>query len=486
MAGLEISEAAARRALGWVLVATTVARLALGWVCYGFWTGDDVEILEAGFRAIGLHYVPWALRNTLLPDLCVAPAVYVVHALGAGSPRLLIWIASWPFVAAATLNVYLLYRLVLAWSPRPVLALAAAFLYGWHWLPLGLGSMTFPRTVSTSCVLAAAWLASRRPRGWWHEVLAGTAVAGAFAIRYSEGLYLPAVGLLAVAALGAAGWRRRMLALARVAVGFAAGAALLVGVYEAATLGRAFGGLIGVVRFTFVERQTTSVTALHPAWWYLWRLPHWWSPAALILAAVALCRRRLAWAWLFVVIPLLVLPAIQYKELRYLQGVIPFACALSAAGALALWDAGWRRTAAALYAAAVLWQLAGIGFLTRKSMPAVAAAQALAADPAVRTFAGVQLWAFGERLYLGDRRTLRDIPYPATAAADLDRLAAGADAVALYTADLSRQPPLGQSLARLGLCPWRTFAWHDAKAVSVFRPCTVGRPLGARQAPTPR
>jgi hypothetical protein len=525
-----------------LLAAATLLRLALGWVFFGFLSGDDVEIVEAAFRGIGLHYSAWAIRNNLLADVVVRPFVMAAHALGAASPRVLIWVASWPFVALATLNIFLLHRLARAWSPRPGLALTAAALYACHWLPLGFGSMTYPRTVSTTFILAAALLLApavraargaaagaevepellppqpaalgaphstgggaavpaqaatasgmddRHPGRAWRELAAGLAMALAFTVRYSEAIYLPAVALLLMPA--GASWRARLAGLVRLAVGFGGGALLLAGVYEAVAEGRPFGSLLALLRFTVVEHQTSSVTALHPFPWYLWRLPHWWCPAALPLAAAALRGRRLAWAWGFVLVPLLALSFIQFKELRYLQGMIPFVCLLSAAGALALWDAGWRRTAALLCAASMLWGLARLNFLAHKSMPAVLAARALAAEaaggdgapaapaqarpgaggerPNRPVFAGVQLWAYGDRLYLGDRWVLRDIPFPGTTAADLDRLAEGAGAVGLYAEDLGRQPDLAAALRRHGLCSWRRFRWHDAKAVTVFRPC---------------
>ncbi len=604
------SMAVSGRWLAVILAAATLLRLALGWVFFGFLSGDDVEILEAAFRGIGLHYSAWAIRNNLLADVVVRPFVATAHDLGVTSPRVLIWVASWPFVALATLNIVLLHRLARAWSPRSGLALTAAALSACPWLPLGFGSMTYPRTVSTTVVLAAALLlapagrAARRPparpavdlahgpanavgerpaaavaenpghrevaglavavapgaadrfttpaeegpvRSPWREILAGLALALAFTVRYSEAVYLPAVALLLLAHPAGAPWRARLAGLARLAAGFAGGALLLAGVYEAVAEGRPFGSLLALLRFTVVEHQTSSVTALHPFLWYLWRLPHWWCPAALPLAvaAVAAARgRRLAWAWAFVLLPLLALSCIQFKELRYLQGLIPFVCLLSAAGALVLWDAGWRRTAALLCAATMVWGLARLSFLAHKSMPAVLAARALvteavpagaaaalsaadgpdgpdgvegtdgtdgadgakgvrnpgaptapvtvaaegqaggtgapgAAAPARRVFAATQIWAYGDQLYLGGSWggsrggpwELRDIPYPATTSADVERLAAGADAAALYAEDLARQPGLGAALARHGLCPWRGFRWHGARAVTVFRPC---------------
>jgi hypothetical protein len=481
-----LDERTAGRLLGGLLIAVTLLRLALAWRYFGFLSGDDVEILEAGWRALGLHYVPWEIRNTLLPDLLVRPVLLAAHALGVVRPRLLVWMAAWPFVGLATLNVYLLYRLVRGWSSRLSFALASACLYGLHWIPLGFATMTYPRTPAVACVLAAALLVAPAPRRPWRELLAGAALALAFACRYSEAVYLPAVALAAAWPLG--GRRARSLALLRVAAGFAAGALLAAGAYETATWGRPFAALLAFARFTLIEKQSSSLTAAQPIYWYFWRLSHWWSPPAWILAGQALDRSGrhrvlIPLAWVFVFVPLLLLSCIHHKELRYLQGVIPFTCAIAAAGACDMWLAGRRRSAAVLLAAALAWQLVPVGFLRKKSMPAVLAAEALAADPTVRTFAGVQLWAYGDRIYLGDRRALRDIPYP-TSAADVARLGAGADAVALYAEDLARQPALGAALGRLGFCAWRDFSFRPAKTVSLWRPCP-GRRGGDSIAPAP-
>jgi hypothetical protein len=534
-------ERRAGRLLAAFLAAVTLLRLALGWRFFGFLSGDDVEILEAGWRTLGLHYTPWEIRNTLLSDLLVRPVLLAAHAFGAERPRLLVWLAAWPFVALATLNVYLLFRLVRAWSaaepagppatdgaprvaaastvagaptmagtpgnpggesatnlaPAPTawLALAAACLYALHWIPLGFATMTYPRTLSATCVLAAALLVARTPRRPWCEAAAGAVLALAFACRYSEAVYLPAVAVAALWPL--AGRRARRAALLRLGAGFAGGVLLTAGAYEALTWGRPFAALLAFARFTLIERQSSSLTAAQPVYWYLWRLPHWWSPAAWPLAWLALRRpgparepagdqegpSRLlknavghvplpprAVATAFVVLPVALLSAIHHKEVRYLQGVIPFACAVTAAGAWEMRRVRRPRAAALLLAAALLWQLVPIGFLRKKSMPAVLAAEALASDPAVRTFAGAQLWAYGDRIYLGNRRALRDIPYPASPAG-IERLGAGADAVALYAEDLARRKELTAALMRLGLCSWRDFAFPPAKTVSVWRPC---------------
>jgi len=45
---------------------------------FGFLTGDDVEVLlEASRRATGLDYQPWDVRNLFVPDVVVAPFVFL-------------------------------------------------------------------------------------------------------------------------------------------------------------------------------------------------------------------------------------------------------------------------------------------------------------------------------------------------------------------------------------------------------------------------
>ncbi len=478
-AGAPFTASRSRRLLVCLLVLTSLLRLWLGWFFFGFLTGDDVEILETGFRAIGLRYVPWTIRNTLLSDVLAGPLLVAAHGVGVSRASTLIWIASWPFAACATLNIYLLFRLVTQWTSHTAIGLAAAAMYAFHWIPLGFGSMAYPRTVSTTCVLLAALLVTRTPRAGWSEVLAGGAIALACAPRYSEVLFLPAVVLLATH--GSTEWREKTVASLRVGLGFATGFLLIAGVYEKVTWGRPFAALIAFARYTLVDRQASSLVAVQPAYWYLWRLPYWWCPATLPFLWIAVRRRQLGFAWVFVVIPIGVLSYVHHKELRYLQGCLPFLCAMSSVGARDLWERGWRRTTVVLFAISLLWGLARLTFLADKTMPSVLAARAMAGDPSIHTVAGVQIWGMGDHLYLGNERATRDIPFP-TSAEDLDRLAPGADRVAVYQEDLRKQPELGAALTRLGFCPWREFSFPGSKSMSVFQPCRrAGLGLGARR-----
>jgi hypothetical protein len=152
-----------RAALGVFVAVATILRLWLGHRYFGFSTGDDVEILGAGFmRAFGHEYTPWAIRNLFGSDVLVAPVVWMAALLGVESTRQLCWIATFPFVALASLNIVLVHRLAVRWLSRPSAALLAVMLYAFHWLPIGYGSTVYPRTASTTCVLVAAIFVSRQ------------------------------------------------------------------------------------------------------------------------------------------------------------------------------------------------------------------------------------------------------------------------------------------------------------------------------------
>jgi len=78
-----------------------------------------------------------------------------------------------------------------------------------------------------------------------------------------------------------------------------------------------------------------------------------------------------------------------------------------------------------------------------------------------------QAWAYGDRLYLGNRVEVRDLPTP-PGAQELERAAAGADRVALYRNDLTGDPALATVLTRHGFTRNATFERGASKAVVVF------------------
>src|SRR5437899_4398753 len=164
-----------RKALLWIVAAAVAIQTLLTLRFYGFLTGDDVEVLsEAMRRARSLDYPPWDVRNLFIPDVLVAPFVYI------GGLRA----AAVPFIALSAITIWLVYRLALKWSADERAAIAAALIFAFHWIPLAFGSTVYPRNVAMTCVVAAALIIDRFP-------FAAGALAGlAFTDRFSEIVFL--------------------------------------------------------------------------------------------------------------------------------------------------------------------------------------------------------------------------------------------------------------------------------------------------------
>ena len=448
-----------------VLAATTATRVALALVFQGFVGGDDVEVLEAGFRrAFGLSFQPWNIRNLLVPDLIVAPLLRLASWLGVHETGALIFVATLPFIVLASLNVVLVYTLAARWSADRVVARLAAALFALHWLPLGYGSTVYPRTLATTCVLLACLACVRKPVRSAAALAAGGLLAVAFAERYSEGVLLAPLLLWCMSGSVRAARPRAAAALVG---GFVAGAAVTVGVVDALTWGRPFASLQAFAQLTLVERLSSSRIPVQPLLFYFQRVL-FWIPATLLPALVVAARRKgTGRLWALLLLPIGLLSLVYHKELRYLQCTIPALALLGALGFREL-AARWGRVATTtLVVLTLVWQASGVRFLADSSLAAVAAAKAMRADPAIRVIALSQAWAYGDRLYFGNGVEVRDLPTPPSAQ-DLDRAAAGADRVALYRDDLTGDPALAAMLTRHGFARNATFERGASKAVVVF------------------
>lgn len=458
-----------RRAAWLFLVVSLAVRLALAVAYPGFLTGDDVEILETGLRGVlHLDYVPWEIRNTLLPTLLVAPMGWLATSLGFSSPLNLAVLATVPFALLSTLNLVLVYRVTLRFGGGRTAATLAAILLGTHWIAVGYGSTVYPRTAAATCILLALfWTAGDRTAN--SPLLgAGALAALAFAFRYSELVFLPPL-LLFVAAEGVLSRRLRRLAI--FAAGFGAGALLFVGLWDRWEWGAPFASLRAFFDYTLIERKASTLVEHQPFYWYLWRAPHWLAPAALLGVWQALRRSRSSRSVaLFVALPLLGLSAIHHKELRYLQALLPFVCVLGGLGLAAVWRAGWRRVVVALLVITAGWSGIHARFLEKKSMAAVEAAQYLvAAKAGLRQVALQQPWAFGDRLLLSAPVGVKELPMDLRAQ-DIGRATVDMDAVALYS-DLVTAG-IAEALGRSGFCLERRFAWGRSREVSIYSACT--------------
>ncbi len=465
--------ASPRTALLLLIASVAAIKIGLQWSVPGFLQGDDVETMEAAFRAaFGLEYDDWEIRSHLLSELAVAPVLRAAAAIapGIGSDGLLL-AASLPFVLAGALATLLVVRLALRWGLSDREALAAAALYAVHAIAVVYGIGGFPRPLVAPLIVGAALLATREH--WGAFFAAGLLVGLAGAGRYSEWMFL-----LPLVAMVLMGRDRRVTRVLLVLIGFAGGA-VLVGAYDAVSGEGPFSSLIAFARYTLAG-GSSSAEAAQPVWFYLARL-HQWLP----LTAVPL----LMWGWgrwrrnalLWIALPLLVLSVVHHKELRYLQNVIPF---VAIAIAATFWHAsGVRRIPAilrpssgvlgfTLLALTIVWAAWGVNRLERRSSSAVEAVRAIAAAQPARV-ALAQAWAYGNHLYLPGVHVV-DLPV-APVAGDLERVR-GADFVALYASTVTAGHRA--RLAELGFAPWREVA-AGGRPVSLFRArVDPRRPLG--------
>ncbi|HKO57175.1 MAG TPA: hypothetical protein VJ276_14965, partial [Thermoanaerobaculia bacterium] len=225
--------------------------------------------------------------------------------------------------------------------------------------------------------------------------------------------------------------------------------------------GRPFSTVRNFAHLTLVEPDFASRIKYQSPWWYLETLPRW---CALTMLPLVIVGRKRAHAT-FILIPLLVLSLIRHKELRYVQGIVPYLAIAAGIGFALWWRQGKRRIAVTLLILSLGWNLYGLKYLGRKSMPAVMAARLLSDDPRIHTIALSQLWAYGDRLYFGDRREVRDIQTPPR---DLPAALRGADAVSLYESDLT--PDVEAQLRAHGFVRRAHFDTGAARAVVVYTP----------------
>ena len=440
-----------------ILITLSVAAAALQlWLAhryYGFLTGDDVEVISEAFRvATGYQYRAWDIRNLFIPQWVVAPPIFIASHLGVHDVKTLIVIATLPFIAAYVATIWLVHRLALRWSGSDTTALVASVLYALHWIPLAFGSTVYPRTIATLCIVAAAVLIDDQP------FFAGLLIGVAFADRFSEIIFI--VPLLLIA-------KRRVAFLA----GAAASIAILVGAYDWYIWGSPFSSFIKFTHLTIIEPDFASRVKYQSPFWYLETIARWCALTMLPL----LWRARREWRPLvFIAIPLVALSLIKHKEVRYLEGVIPFLAIAAACGAAALGGAdgadederrrGRRRhIAIALVAASIVWNTIELKTLAKKSMPAVDAARAIAQRPDLRVIAVSQIWAYGGWLYFGHRE-VHELETPPH---NVDALVESADAVAVYESDLDQVAILG-AIKRHGFVETADFHDDPAKAVVLY------------------
>lgn len=381
------------RLLPILVLLSTTARIAMQALFPGFLQGDDLEIIEeAAAVPLGFDSAPWDIRNLLVPHAFVRPFIALALRLGADTPHWLAFAGSLPFIACSAFNIVLLHRLARRWSNANI-ALGAAAIYAFHWIPLVYGTGGFPRPLAVTSTLAGLLVVERSTsRGML--LSGGVILSVAFAVRYSEIVYLLPVAWLLIRT-------GRFAACAWICCGYVAGVIAFAGVYDWMSWGAPFQSLVRFARFTLVDQDSSSTVATQSWHWYLGRLPQWWPVPALAVLHLT-CRDVVRRAAPFVLIPLVALSLVHHKEVRYLQASMPFVCLLAAAGIDAL-HSRRQLLSRLLLALSIAWGLSGLTKITRRSSAALTAAQSIALQSPT-CVALTQPWAFGGHLTFPDQR----------------------------------------------------------------------------------
>jgi hypothetical protein len=384
---------------------------------------------------------------------------------GASDPAVLDGLAALPTLFFSTASVGLVALLARGWGWPWRTAVAAAFLYGFAWLPLAYGAIPYPRPISTCLLLAAFVLATDERRPGLACAAAGALAGAAFAVRWSEGVVL-------LPLIGWTYWKFRDLRrCAALLAGFAAGTAVCAGLVDWLTWGKPFASLYEFVRIMWLEIPAERLAREEPFYWYLWSILRWLGPILLLLVLHGARSLRARPAIVLGAATVALMSAFAHKEWRYLQAAMPFLAMAAAAGweRLREREGGWRGLAAAALVLCVPYGIerASATLGDRVSSGLAAARYLRAMRPRPRVLALEQTWAYGEHLWLGNDVEIREIEYNKPfRPGSIRQAAAGADVVGGYAQHFDRRSL--EELAALGFRPLVSFPRGKSYECSLF------------------
>jgi len=395
--------------LVWVFVICALAiRLSIAWWYTGFFSGDDVEILEfVRSRIEGNEYRMWDLRNPFFPMVFIYPFVFVAKIVGLNDPHLIVFAGRLAVVIWSLIGVWAAFGTGRTLFRSDGAGVVTAFLVSIAGLSTRFSASVLPRAVAGSLILVAVFLLLDK-RSRRREIVAGLIVGVVAAVRFSEILVILAAVVVLVL-------ERRPSAAKRVALAGGIAFALAVGLSDWLFRGDPTHSSIAIFRYTVLEGGSSR--GIQPWYEYLPLMIEAAGLMAIALAALAwkMKERRPLFTW--VVVPVLGLSFLPHKEIRYLVPYIPFLMILVGAG---LWrsvrdatgsphDRRWRMGIflAVALPAIVLHQVDLMRF--RRSRDAVACAQYVAGRMDTGVVAFEQSWRAGRSLYLPRRVRMCDI-----------------------------------------------------------------------------
>lgn len=294
------------------------------------------------------------------------PGAFWLQALSVKAFGLHRWAVAFPQVIAATLTVFVLYRVVRAWAGCHA-GLLAAIVFAVTPITTVLARHSMPDTVLVLLLVCAAWAWQRaiRNSAWWALILCGLLIGLAFHTKMLQAwLVLPAFGLTYLLAAPAS-WVKRVsqLVVAGIVTFAASGVWVLIAKltpagerpFVDATTGN--NPLEMVLGYNALSRFDSTAGGEDKANWDLllrpmgasqvgWLLP--FAVIALVLALVWTRGRRATWSmWgLWLVVHVVAFGASHKVHVYYMAALTPAIAALTGAGAVLAWRAYRRRVRA--------------------------------------------------------------------------------------------------------------------------------------------
>ena len=385
-----------------------IIRLSVAWFYPGFFSGDDVEILEFVFSRIdGRKYQFWDLRNPFYPTIFVLPAVKFAQIIGVRDPNHLVFagrtaVTLWSLIAIGA--AYGIGRTIFRSQGA---GLVTAFLVAFSGLSTRFSASVLPRAVAGSLLLTSVYflLEGQSTR---REILAGFALGVAASLRFSEtAAVLAAVVVLILERRGGAALRVAFVGVFTMAVA--------LGIADWWFRGDPFHSSMAIFQYTVLERGSSRGT--QP--WYEY-LPLMVESASLM--AVALASTTWGWkarrpliAWFLV--PVFLLSLLPHKEIRYLVPYNPILMVLAGVGLLRLARCVINSRTQTRWRTAVILAIAVPGMLLhqadlmrfRRSAGAVACARRVASSIDCGVVAFEQSWQAGGSIFLPPKVRMLDI-----------------------------------------------------------------------------
>lgn len=299
-----------------ILISATI-KLYNAWHYYGFFSGDDVEVLELAFSELqSWDWQAWNLRSPFFPMVFIFPPLKLLQSIGISDPGLLIFFARTVSILFSSLSIWILYRITQREFMNDFISLSAAAFLAFCHLHITFAASVMPRICSSFFLLLSFYYLGKNDHKNIHLFLAGLAMGIAGAIRFSEIIFLlPGIIYLVskripinqIIVFGATGFLSFVLII-------------LLG--DCLYWNVPFYSFRNIVDYTLVNKLSSR--GYQSAFFYISHINQWLNVFIMILAVRALGFKK---QWLihqWWILPLIILSFLPHKEPRYLIPIIPF------------------------------------------------------------------------------------------------------------------------------------------------------------------